>query len=373
MQSTQQLADLSFHYGYTRVCEMRVLDAAAGGPSAKATPTLLEVDDRRVAPTRRFWRSFFHRFGVSESVFRYFDPGEVFHRISQRAADDHIRYCIESNAAGSGSDRLLAASSPKRPVMECGEVLGLVERYGGDDLRYAEGVITSRHAPRSGEDTYRIGGDQFQNRFVLEQPVDGFSHPKIYLSLLRMICSNGAIGYSRAFRSDVSLGKDLAHCVARALESFDHDEGYAALRQRFESAQKSWASVAECNALYKLLLKLNMERADAASGGRRSRLLADLYRVTGNLNELYGLANLDALSEKRQRILPSRARVYDLINFASELATHHARPLPARMIQAYIGRLISDEYDMEGTAENVTEFADFFVAAPEAGPAASVN
>ena len=89
--------------------------------------------------------------------------------------------------------------------------------------------------------------------------------------------------------------------------------------------------------------------------------MRDFYRMTGNLNELYGLANLDALSNKRQRVLPARCRVYDLLNFASEIATHHSTPEGARSMQACIGTLISDEYDLEGTAETATEFADFFV------------
>ena len=40
-----------------------------------------------------------------------------------------------------------------------------------------------------------------------------------------MICSNGAIGYSRAFRSDISLGKNMSHCISRALESYDNGDG----------------------------------------------------------------------------------------------------------------------------------------------------
>ena len=43
--------------------------------------------------------------------------------------------------------------------------------------------------------------------------------------------------------------------------------------------------------------------------------------------------------------------MYDLLNFASEMATHRATPLAGRHLQAYIGSLISDEFDMEGTAQ----------------------
>lgn len=83
--------------------------------------------------------------------------------------------------------------------------------------------------------------------------------------------------------------------------------------------------------------------------------------MTGRPHELYGVANLDTFSVKRQRLLPTRCRVYDLINFASELATHRADPHAALLLQAYIGTLISDEFDLEGTAEKVNEFQDFFV------------
>ena len=46
--------------------------------------------------------------------------------------------------------------------------------------------------------------------------------------------------------------------------------------------------------------------------------------MTGDLQRIYGMANLDALSVKRQRTLPAACKVYDLLNFASEVATHHA-------------------------------------------------
>lgn len=185
-------------------------------------------------------------------MFRYFEPAEVFERISERAPDDMLRYCLERGQEG--PPRLLAVSHPNRAVIRYAEVRDLVSRHGGRDQSYPNGIVTSHHTPRSGDQPFQIGGDHFQHRFVLETPVDGFSHPKIYLSLLRQICTNGMVGYARAFRSDVSLGKDISHCISRALETYDNGEGYAALRQRFESAQSSWASLRECVLLLKWAL-----------------------------------------------------------------------------------------------------------------------
>jgi hypothetical protein len=61
---------------------------------------------------------------------------------------------------------------------------------------------------------------------------------------------------------------------------------------------------------------------------------------------LHQMANLDALSAKRQRTLPAACRVYDLLNFASEVATLHATEMGNRLVQAFIGDLISGEYDL---------------------------
>ena len=221
--------------------------------------------------------------------------------------------------------------------------------------------------PSSGDAAIQIGPDCFKNRFTLETPVDGYGNPRIYLSLLRLLCVNGMIAYTPVFRSEIRVGKDVTWSIARALESYDNGEGYAALRQRFESAQNSWASLHECHGLYRILARLQ------GAGNIPPSSLADFNRVTGNLNELYGLANLDALSSKRQRVLPARCRVYDVLNFMSELATHHATPLGNRVLQAHLGSLIADEYDMEGTVEKMQDFNDFFVTRDDPLPPASVN
>ncbi|MGY8767994.1 MAG: hypothetical protein ACKVH8_06100 [Pirellulales bacterium] len=244
----------NFDYGFARVNDFRVI-TKKHAKTGKSGIEAIELEGQRLEPSRRFWKSMFMRFGFPESVFRYFDHAEVLERIAEKAPSDLVRYCVEEDKFG--TKRLLSVSNPKRPTITHEEVRNLLSGYEGMDITYNEGVLTSTHRPRSGDCSFEIGGDEFKHRFVMETPIDGFSQPRIFLSFLRMICSNGAIGYSRAFRSDVSLGKDIGHCISRALESYDNGEGYAALRQRFESAQTSWASLHECNQLYKNLAKLD--------------------------------------------------------------------------------------------------------------------
>ncbi|TWU57998.1 DUF932 domain-containing protein [Rubripirellula reticaptiva] len=358
-----------FSYGIATVADLQV-DRVQPTEAGKVSLKDLRIDGQPVVATRRFWRSFFSRFGIAENVFRYFTPAEVFNRIEEVNADTAFRFCIANHTDTDGRTKrdLLAVTSPKKPVIRHDEVVDLITRYGGSDVRYHNGLVLSTHAPRGGSRQFAIGGDQFRDRFCLETPIDGYGHPRLFLSMMRMVCSNGMIGYARAFRSDVPVGKHMDHCISRAIESFDNGDGYVALRQRFESSQSSWASVHECLTLATTLEKAKREKQLLCEG-----VLGRLRGIAGNLSELYGLSNIEALSDKRQRILPSKARVYDLINFASEIATHHATPDGANRIQAYIGTLVSDEYDLEGTAEKSADFDDFFIEDSEAVVRQSVN
>jgi len=353
---------LTVEYPIVSLGELRVVPTSNPKATRRASECLA-VRGETFLTTPRFWRSLFHRFGISGNIFRYFDHDEVFTRVVQRSPDDRLRLCAERR--GKGHPRLMAVSHPNRPLLDYDQAVSLLGRYHEGPVRqahdrasrddrpaYHDGIVSSTHTPRSGQAGSDIGPDRFHNRFVVEAPIDGFGQPRIFLSLLRQICSNGAIGYARAFRSDIRIGEDAAYTLERALGQFDHEEGFAALRQRFQSAQKSWASLHEALQLHRVLARLGI------SGGPYQK---ELDRLCGDLHALYGLANLESLSVKRQRMLPARCRVYDLLNFASEIATHRASAESRPRLQAYIGTLVSDEYDLEGTAEKVPEFRDLFL------------
>ncbi len=365
-----------FDYGVARVSDIHI-HSVSRSQKGRLTLEQLEIAGQPVKASRRFWRSFFTRFGIAENVFRYFAPEEVFGRIAQCNADDTFQYCVAKRVTTKDkkgepkkqpADRILAITNIKRPVIRHEQVIELLERFGGQDIRYHDGIVRSIHQPRGGSREFSIGGDAFRDRFCMETPIDGYGHPRLFLSVLRMVCTNGMVGYSRAFRSDIPTGKNLDHCISRALQSFDNGDGYTALRQRFESSQRSWASVREC-----LQMGQCLERLLKDDQLTRRGLLGRFRTLAGDLSELYGLANLEALSDKRRRVLPAKCRVYDLINFASEVATHHAKSDGANRLQAFIGTLISDEYDLEGTADDAAEFDAFFVNPDDHLPPQSRN
>jgi hypothetical protein len=363
-------------------------DKRTGQPAVSA----VLVGGEPLVPTERFWTSVYAKFGFNGSVFRYFRHHEVFERIAQ-AETDRLRLCIERDQAG-GKNRLLAVSSPGKPIVRYDDLMDTITRYGGEGICYADGIVESTHVPRAGSGSFQIAGDEFSNRFLLAAPIDGYGLPNIYLSLLRHVCTNGAVGYDKAFRSSIAIGRgndDVIYSIVRALEGFNNDEGFAALRQRFEAAARSWASVYETQGLYKHLVRLLSGRHVGGDGaalvgsGNIARLLqapdspeqrpteatsldeigspliSAYYRMTGDPSRLYGLANMDALSVKRQRTLPTKAKVYDLLNFVSEFATHHADEYGSRSSQAWLGTLVSNEYDLEDSCSTFDSFQDYFM------------
>lgn len=359
-----------FEYGVARIKDLQAQTSVDHAGRTGVDGLLLE--GRPVRPSKRFWASLHQRFGFTDNIFRYFTHEEVFRRISEVAPNDSLRWCLEVDEDGDG--RLLAVTNPSAALIAHDDLRELLDRYGAQDVRYAEGVVTSRHAPRLNP-VFEVAGDGFQNKYVLDTPIDGFGRPSVYLSLLRLVCSNGAVGYSPAFRSELGVGKGddgVAFTLTRVLDGFNNEDGYAALRQRFEAATKSWASVSEVRRLYKALARLHNQGqvqgpaarpkgGDGASETDGSPLFHNFHKMTGDLSQIYGLANLDTLSVKRQRTLPAACKVYDLLNFASEVATHHATEIGSRSVQAFIGDLISGEYDLEGTVDQFTDWRDFFI------------
>jgi hypothetical protein len=359
----------TFEYGLGRLREFQVESADGADPFVRGKESRLLLNGRPVRTGHRFWHSLQMRFAFTANIFKYFAPAEVFRRISERAADDRVRWVLEHD--GSTADpKLLAVSNPKAGVIEHDELGGLLRRHRARSVAYHDGVVRSTHAPRHAS-PFTISGDGFEAQYVIETPVDGFGKPNVYLALLRQICSNGAVAMTPAFRSELNVGRGGAtatFALVRALEGFNNEEGFVALRQRFEASTKSWASVYEATRLGRALvgmvggreLPAKVKGGDGASEAGGS-VLSAYHRLTGDLTGIYGLANMDALSAKRQRTLPTGCRVYDLLNFASELATHHATPAGGRRLQAFIGELVSCEYDLENTVEQFADWRDFFL------------
>lgn len=395
------IKDVRFDYVSARIADIRV--KAEPDKQGRQIVKSVIVADEEIQPSSRFFTSISSRYNFSPSIFSYFSHKELFDRISAKRADDRVRVCIERREGR--EPIVLAAANPTKPVVPYEQLMELVGQYGNEGVSYQDGVVNSTHIPRVAADSFKIGPDLFQNRFTLSTPIDGYGAPSVYLSMLRLICANGLIGFAPAFKTTLSLGKgadDVRFAIGRALDSFNHDEGYSALRTRIEASQKSWASVREVTDLYELLLRLQGEgrlfwsdkegqrghphqgsdvanlvrRAEALHQSRlnlpgdtdvveekagKNPILAGFHRLTHDLSRVYGIANLKALSTKRQALLPAELTLFDAFNFATEVATRHTDQSGANRLHALVSQKLVGEYDLENSCEKHKDFASFWV------------
>jgi len=348
-------ANRSFNHGTAPLSAFHVFHESLAGFKSKKhikRTNMVEVDGQgKFQASSRFWTSILSRYGFGDTVYSYFSHEEVFERIVKVRGDDVLRFTTEHDPESVKAPSMLAVVGAKAKIPEIPDLLKLFGEYKGMGLAYAAGTFTSRFNPFSGERTVSVGGDDFQERFAMEVPVDGWGKVKTYLEMLRQVCSNGAIAMAPAFRSTVKTGDDMLYSLDRVLCSYDNGEGFIKLRERFGAAQKSWASVYECNGLLKL----------AARWPVGQMRMGKINEAMGDICRIYGLSSINVMENKQQRQVPARCRVYDLINIASELATHYATNEEARAYQAYIGTLLTENFDLEGTADMMPDFTDFLL------------
>ncbi len=386
----------TFAYKSSPLTEFKVTETDNKG-NVKA----MNVDGVNVQPTQRFWTSLCSAnstLGLSTKLFKLFNHAEVFERLTQKSGRTNVNYTL---ATGDKGTKLLAAIKPTKPVAKYDDVMGMLNKYNGQDIKYEDnkgsntGIVQSWHTPPRME-AFKVAGDVFMPKYIMETPIDGFGKPLIYLSMIRQVCTNGAIAYAKAFRSELSIGRgandNVMHSLERALDSYSNEEGYMALKARLESATKSWASISEVNNVFKNLSKMNsyyvkkdtvsaeIERRGTYTGempimGGDGAATADMLNgigfkiqkafssMTGDLCHIYGLAHLDALTRKKMASLPTRASVYDVINFCTEVATHYSDANGARKMQAIVGGMLGgSEYDLENSMDEMPDFADWQIA-----------
>lgn len=320
------------------------------------------IDDEPIVPTSRFWNSLYARYGLNKSFFKYFSHSEVFERIVDKEAESTVRVTIERDK--SGDARLLSATGLNRPVVIYDDLLDVLKDFGlsQESISYNDGVIISTHEPRLHSGEVNISGDKFRNKFVMHTPIDGYGNPNFYLSLLRLICSNGMVGFANAFQSTLKLGSgsdNIRYTLQRALDGFTNEEGYAHIRERFEAGAHSWASLREQQDLYRILLHLQNDSKITKT--RAAEIRTNYEKIAGQPYELYH-QDPSLFSEKRLRTLPVECKVYDLINFATEVATHEVSEKSAQKLHAWVGGLLSSEFDLEGSCDVFDDWRDFFMS-----------
>jgi hypothetical protein len=343
----------------------------------------MTIKDQPIQFTDRFGNSLAGLLGQSKSVYRLFEPTEVVERAIERGIKAAARVSFVTGL--NGVRQALAAVGPNVPTLKAEEYVELLRDSGTDLMAtgYCDGSLASFHEPSMPE-SFHIAGDLFNARFCMHSPLDGYGKPSAYLSTLREVCTNHQIAYVTVFKTSIQTGKgadsDPIPTLGRFLATFNNEEGFGALRSRLENSYRSWASVEEYNGLMdkfdeytvdqdrcdrKLHKLTNDTLEDTRAHYRIKRHLAEL---AGHLHEEYGIVNIDQVPAKKRRQLPTKMTVYDLINYATEVATHYATEYGNRVINQYIGSMIGNPglYDLEGTRHLNEQAQELFLSASTA-------
>jgi len=322
------------------------LDLTEAGSSARRHVKELKIAGQVVRYSDRFGNSLSGLIGQSKSIFRLFEPDEVISRALERG---HRAACrVTLTTLKDGTRQVLAATGPKAVAVPLDDYMTIMADAGVNlqHVRYADGELHSPHTP-SLASSFMVGSDVMENKFTLSAPLDGYGQLSSFLSILRQVCSNGAVAMAPAFRTSIPLGDadkegfNPGGVLRRFLNSFNHEEGYKALSDRFVAANKCPASVDEYFGLRKTLNGFLDTENSGTRGCSEWEVRVALDKLAGDIEGVYGSANLDQVPAKVRRSMPTKMSVYRLINFATEVATHYAHEGSRRRLALFVGPLLA--------------------------------
>jgi len=304
--------------------------------------------DEQFKPSARFLNSLARKLKFSGNIFRYFSGEEVFSRIAERCPDLQFKVTVDHQE----NCMLGVVDATKKilpPEIAC--------RVFADDKRvskieYKDGLW---EALMKLEETFSVKGDSSYRRMLkIQYPVDGVSMPAIYLAVERQICTNGATALVNQFKTEIEINDQSGTHLSRLLKSFSNENGFLALENRIQKAQETKASVKELMAIQLLLESQLTEKSFLP------KLKDRLESIAGDPCRSYGITSLNNIQPKRRALLPVACSVNDLLNFCSELSTHHKEIVRnTNDLDTAIGTMLGSEFDLEDIYQNSRSAKDF--------------
>ena len=159
---------------------------------------------------------------------------------------------------------------------------------------------------------------------------------------------------NKLVRSKMEIKDNSGMHFHRLLQSFSNRNGVEMLHQRLLDANSTKASVAELLEVDSMLRRLVSDRHN------QMLLREQLLALGDNPCARYGVTDLANIGEKKRNLLPVGCSVADLLNFASELGTHHRNLLrETGPLNAYHGRMLAKSFDLEDMYKNTVRARDF--------------
>ena len=128
------------------------------------------------------------------------------------------------------------------------------------------------------------------------------------------------------------------------------------LQSRMGEAAGTKASVGE------MMLLEGLIKRSVANTRNQMLLRERLDEISGNPCVRYGVKDLANIGQKKRPLLPVGCSVADLLNFASELSTHHAELLkPESTLHSFAGTVLAKGFDLEDLYPNASQTSRFYL------------
>lgn len=296
----------------------------------------LTVEGERYKPSQRLLKGLAQRMKVPLSVFELFTPLEVIRRAAERAPELPLRLTVDRE-----QHQALALIEDKGVPLPAGNIeIAMREDKRLQQFDYHDGVITGRFD--LGEAWDVPGDSKYGVHVSTEVPVDGMGTPEATLATWRQVCSNGAVAEAPLFRTKLEVNGNSGEHFRRLLRSFSNPRGVEMLHERLLAANGTKASVDE---VYQVEQLVRRQVRDARS---QMLLCERLQAIADEPCVRYGVTDLGAIGERRRGLLPTGASVADVMNFVSELNTHHGELLKNRdSSNGLLGNFYARSYDLE--------------------------
>jgi hypothetical protein len=352
----------SIEYVDFNVRDIKVAMETKKNGDIKPNRHVIELEGETLRATGSFWQSIFSRYAINSQVFNLFSPEEVFERIVEHHGDDKMQMMTYSS--GETTDK------EDKPVRSAYSTCLLGRNFSKFDevmdLEVADGA-TARFSPNTsgrimvespliGSSDFEICGDSFGGHFVTSIPIDGYGNSTSAPMLLRRVCSTGAVAMAPVFQSKISKGKNAVETLNRVSSSLTHYSGEEALlacRDRFKAAAVSKASIREVMEFWSAMCKQfpgsDHKCTDEAQKQLFTRVQKKYYELTGDAITLYGVFSNTAMSRRRMSLLESRCTMYELLNFATEVRSHHVNVSGKSTFDGMVGQTLATEFDLENS------------------------
>lgn len=310
----------------------------------------LVIDNSAYKLSDRFYKTLAGELGIPYGVFGFFTPLEVMERAAAKVPDLQLRVTVDTE--GRQALGLTQNKGLPMPINYIENVLHNDKRLTG--VEYSDGVLS---AMLDLDDPWDVPNDStYGMRVRCRVPVDGVGMPDMSLATWRQVCSNGAVAETSLFRTKMEIKDNSGEHFRRLLASFSNPSGVEMLQERMCNAAETKASVGEVVLLEGLL------RRSVANARNQMLLRERLNDVADNPCVRYGVTDLANIGQKKRPLLPVGCSVADLLNFASELGTHHSDLLKSdSTLQSFSGTLLSKGFDLEGLYPHTARTSSFYL------------